>query len=117
MPGSRSAYWACYSPLGSTVLHHREIASVLRHACWPDHLSLARPNAASLLAAGKLLMVHTKLSGQYVLRFAIGTTGTQGRHVADAWLLIGEEAGRLLAEQEQGQGSEAEPEGDAAEGE
>ena len=58
-------------------------------------------------------MVHTKLSGRYVLRFAIGTTGTQGEHIVAAFKLIGEEATRLLAgeasdedeEEEEGEGS------------
>jgi hypothetical protein len=56
------------------------------------------PSAAPHAAAGKLLMVHTKLGGQFVLRMAIGGTGTQGEHVAAAWKLIGEEADALLSE-------------------
>lgn len=44
-------------------------------------------------------MVHTRLGGEFVLRMATGGSQTQARHIAAAWDVISEEAGRLLAEQ------------------
>ena len=82
------------------------------YACYPhpgtcDAASHAVPaqgasneEAAALLAAvnasGRAFLVHTELSGRYVLRFAVGGAQTQERHVRAAWRLIQETAGRLL---------------------
>jgi len=38
--------------------------------------------------SGKLYLTHTVLDGQYTLRFCIGQTNTEARHVAKAWQLI-----------------------------
>ena len=37
---------------------------------------------------GRLMMSHTRLNGQYVLRFCVGQTHTEERHVAEAWRVI-----------------------------
>ncbi len=38
-----------------------------------------------LNAGGKLFISHTKLNGKYALRFCVGQTRTERRHVEDAW--------------------------------
>ncbi len=48
--------------------------------------------------SGDLYLTHTKLSGRLVLRFCVGQTHTQMRHVESAWQRIREEAARLQAE-------------------
>ncbi len=48
--------------------------------------------------SGDLYLTHTKLSGRLVLRFCVGQTNTQMRHVEFAWQRIREEASRLQAE-------------------
>lgn len=42
----------------------------------------------TLNSSGKIFLTHTVLNGQYVLRFCVGQTHTEARHVADAWELI-----------------------------
>jgi aromatic-L-amino-acid decarboxylase len=44
--------------------------------------------------SGDLYLTHTKLNGKMTLRFSIGQTNTQARHVERAWKRIQEEAGR-----------------------
>jgi aromatic-L-amino-acid decarboxylase len=54
-----------------------------------------RLNAAILErvnASGEAYLSHTKLSGRYVLRLAIGNIRTDERHVARAWTLLKEAA-------------------------
>jgi aromatic-L-amino-acid decarboxylase len=41
-------------------------------------------------ATGKLFLSHTKLNGQYTLRFCVGQTRTERRHVEAAWQLLRE---------------------------
>ena len=48
-----------------------------------------------LNAGGRIYLTHTKLDGAVTLRFSIGQTNTERRHVEDAWRLITETAGRL----------------------
>ncbi|GIV38852.1 MAG: aromatic-L-amino-acid decarboxylase [Thermonema sp.] len=48
-----------------------------------------------LNAGGKLYMSHTKLQGQYVLRFVCGQTYVQEQHVQQAWQLIEAESRRI----------------------
>jgi len=48
-----------------------------------------------LNAGGRIYLTHTKLNGTVTLRFSIGQTNTERRHVEDAWRLITETAGRL----------------------
>jgi aromatic-L-amino-acid decarboxylase len=49
----------------------------------------------ALNCSGDLFMTHTKLDGKMTLRFCVGQTYTQSRHVERAWQRIQEEAGRL----------------------
>jgi aromatic-L-amino-acid decarboxylase len=49
-----------------------------------------------LNASGKLYMSHTKLQGQYVLRFVCGQTYVQEQHVQQAWQLIEAESRRII---------------------
>ncbi len=44
---------------------------------------------------GKLFLTHTKLDGKFTLRFCVGQTNTQARHVEQAWKLILEETEKL----------------------
>jgi len=48
-----------------------------------------------LNGSGKLYLTHTVLNGLFTLRFCIGQTGTEQRHVVAAWDLICETASRL----------------------
>jgi aromatic-L-amino-acid decarboxylase len=43
-------------------------------------------------ASGRMFMSHTKLDGKYTLRFCVGQTRTELRHVQAAWKLIKEAA-------------------------
>jgi aromatic-L-amino-acid decarboxylase len=45
--------------------------------------------------SGEVFLSHTKLEGRYVLRLAVGNLRTEERHVARAWTLLREHAGRL----------------------
>jgi hypothetical protein len=42
----------------------------------------------TLNASGKLCLTHTRLEGKLTLRFSIGQTNTQRRHVERAWQLM-----------------------------
>ena len=44
----------------------------------------------ALNASGRLYLTHTRLDGKLTLRMAIGSTGTEHRHVEAAWRAIGE---------------------------
>ena len=48
-----------------------------------------------LNASGKLCLTHTRLDGKLTIRFSIGQTTTQRRHVERAWQLIQEAATAL----------------------
>ncbi|KAL8167544.1 hypothetical protein V2J09_009043 [Rumex salicifolius] len=47
---------------------------------------------------GKVYMTHTIVGGVYMLRFAVGATLTEERHVVAAWDIIKEGADRVLLE-------------------
>ena len=49
-------------------------------------------------ASGGAYLTHTRVRGRHTLRFAIGGTHTERRHVAAAWQLIRSAADELLAE-------------------
>ena len=51
----------------------------------------------SCLPAGVAFLSHTKLSGRYVIRCAIGGTHTQGQHVEAAWRGVQRCAAAILA--------------------
>jgi len=44
---------------------------------------------------GELYLTHTRLNGRFVLRFCVGQTNTEKRHVERAWQRIRGEAGRI----------------------
>jgi aromatic-L-amino-acid decarboxylase len=48
--------------------------------------------------SGKLYLTHTKLKGKFTLRFVVGQTEVQERHVTQAWNLIEKEAQRLMSD-------------------
>jgi len=48
-----------------------------------------------LNASGRLYLTHTVLGGLFTLRFCIGQTGTERRHVEAAWDLIEKTAAEL----------------------
>jgi aromatic-L-amino-acid/L-tryptophan decarboxylase len=45
--------------------------------------------------SGDLYLTHTKLDGKITLRFCVGQTNTQARHVERAWERIQEAAGKV----------------------
>ncbi len=45
--------------------------------------------------SGDLFLTHTKLNGKFTLRFCIGQTTTEERHVRRAWEKLRDEAGKL----------------------
>ncbi|MBS3818866.1 aspartate aminotransferase family protein [bacterium] len=45
---------------------------------------------------GKLLLTHTNLNGNYVLRMSIGSRTTEERHVWEAWKVIQEQAEKIV---------------------
>jgi aromatic-L-amino-acid decarboxylase len=47
--------------------------------------------------SGDLFITHTKLNGKLTLRFCVGQTNTQARHVERAWERIAEEATHVLS--------------------
>ncbi|KAJ8446052.1 hypothetical protein Cgig2_017554 [Carnegiea gigantea] len=51
----------------------------------------------SINSAGRIYMTHTLVEGIFVLRFAVGSTLTQTRHVLSAWREIQDQADRILA--------------------
>jgi aromatic-L-amino-acid/L-tryptophan decarboxylase len=48
--------------------------------------------------SGALYLTHTRLNGQFALRFCVGQTNTTLMHVERAWQHIQDEAGKLQAE-------------------
>jgi aromatic-L-amino-acid decarboxylase len=48
-----------------------------------------------LNGSGDLYLTHTKLDGKLTLRFCVGQTNTQARHVERAWQRIRQETGKL----------------------
>jgi aromatic-L-amino-acid/L-tryptophan decarboxylase len=47
--------------------------------------------------SGDLFLTHTRLNGKLTLRFCVGQTNTQRRHVEKAWNRIREETDRVSA--------------------
>jgi aromatic-L-amino-acid decarboxylase len=48
-----------------------------------------------LNSSGDLYLTHTKLDDKFTLRFCVGQTNTQSRHVESAWRLIQQETAKL----------------------
>jgi aromatic-L-amino-acid/L-tryptophan decarboxylase len=46
-------------------------------------------------ATRRVFLTHTRLGGRYVIRMVIGQRATERRHVAEAWAIIREAAGKL----------------------
>jgi aromatic-L-amino-acid decarboxylase len=60
-----------------------------------DEATLDELNERLLYAvndSGKLYVTHTRMNGKYAIRFVIGQTGTESRHVDAAWRTIQETA-------------------------
>lgn len=53
-------------------------------------------------ASGRTFLIHTELGGEYTLRLAVGSSGTQLRHVEEAWELVRGAADRVLGRQREG---------------
>jgi len=51
----------------------------------------------ALNRSGDLYLTHTKLNGRFIIRFCVGQTYTESRHVERAWKRIREEAAKLEA--------------------
>jgi aromatic-L-amino-acid decarboxylase len=49
----------------------------------------------ALNRSGDLYLTHTRLNDRFTLRFCVGQTNTQARHVERAWQRIREEAAKL----------------------
>jgi aromatic-L-amino-acid decarboxylase len=48
--------------------------------------------------SGKLYITHTRMHGKYAIRFVVGQTGTEPRHVEAAWETIQSIARSLVAD-------------------
>jgi aromatic-L-amino-acid decarboxylase len=55
-----------------------------------------------LNASGQLYISHTKLDAKYTLRFCVGQSRTELRHVENAWAAICSETAKLLGQRERG---------------
>jgi aromatic-L-amino-acid/L-tryptophan decarboxylase len=108
--------------LQSLIRHHVDLAQ--KFLSWvreddrfeilapaPLNLICFRMNASDALneellrrlnSGGQLYISHTKLNEKYVLRFCVGQTRTELRHVENAWFAICEEATKLLTASERG---------------
>ncbi|KAL5987889.1 hypothetical protein ACLOJK_035645 [Asimina triloba] len=60
---------------------------------------LNRKLLESMNAAGRVYMTHAVVGGVYMIRFAVGATLTEERHVNMAWKVIQEHADALLMEE------------------
>ncbi|HPA95787.1 MAG: aspartate aminotransferase family protein [Acidobacteria bacterium] len=58
-----------------------------------------------LNASGELYLTHTRLDGRFTLRFMVGQSQTEARHVERAWQQIEAEAAALAAELAAGEGA------------
>ena len=71
-----------YKPAG--VVHEEEINKI-------NEKLLSKLNET-----GKLFLTHTKLNEKYVIRFMIGQTNVNEKHVSETWELIKSESRNLL---------------------
>ncbi|XP_020594391.1 tyrosine/DOPA decarboxylase 5-like [Phalaenopsis equestris] len=60
--------------------------------CW----EMNRRLLDSVNESGRACMTHAVVGEQFVLRFAVGTTLTEKRHVEETWRFIQEKASELL---------------------
>jgi len=97
----------------------RHVALAQQFASWVQHdqrFELAAPAPLNLVCfrhragdafnealldalnrSGDLYLTHTKLNGRFIIRFCVGQTYTESRHVERAWKRIGEETKKLEA--------------------
>jgi aromatic-L-amino-acid decarboxylase len=78
---------AVEAPLNLVCIRHRGGDEV-------TEATLQRVNAT-----GRMFVTHTRLNGRYVIRFSVGQTHTERRHVQDAWQLLRESPSAVVAEQ------------------
>lgn len=98
------AGWVRAEPGWEVVAPHPFSLVCFRHAPrgMPDDEAdaLNERILAAVNASGEAYLSHTKLRGRHVLRLAIGNIRTERRHVARAWELLREAAGREAAGRE-----------------
>ncbi len=58
--------------------------------------ALTRVCAAVAAHAGRVFLISTVLGGRVTLGLAVGSAGTQLRHVEEAWEVVQAAAGRVL---------------------
>ena len=46
---------------------------------------------AAVNATGKAFFSHTKLNGKYIIRWVIGQTDVEEKHISAAWVLLKEQ--------------------------
>ncbi|KAL1079301.1 hypothetical protein V6Z11_D10G213300 [Gossypium hirsutum] len=77
----------------------------LSQACLGESQAMMRTNAQhfnrnlleTMNASGKVFMTHTIAEGIYVIRFAVGATLTEDKHVIKAWEVVQETVDDMLA--------------------
>lgn len=82
-------------PLNTICLRYRPVDSAAPGGGAPSEEELNTLNGEIMEhvnATGKAYFTHTKLDGRYTIRFVIGQTFTERRHVEAAWKLIVETA-------------------------
>jgi aromatic-L-amino-acid decarboxylase len=72
-----------YAPAGSSEADRNRWNEAILHA---------------VNASGDVYLSHTKLGGAFTLRLAIGNVSTEARHVARAWTLLRQAAGRVVTD-------------------
>jgi len=91
---ARFAGWVEESPRFELAARRPLNLVCFRHAGGDD---LNRELLERLNRGGKIYLSHTILKGRYTLRFCVGQTDTQARHVERAWREIEETAAALEA--------------------
>ena len=94
--------WERLAPVPfSTVCFRWRPARLAGREHEPDALALLDERNAAIIDAvnrtGEVFLSHTRLTGRFTLRLAIGNIRTEARHVERAWELLRREADRLDA--------------------
>ncbi|XP_010245171.1 PREDICTED: tyrosine/DOPA decarboxylase 2-like [Nelumbo nucifera] len=76
---------------GNSAYHHDHKAADLERAN-----ELNRKLLESINAAGRIYMTHAVVGGMYMIRFAVGATLTEDRHVNLAWKVVQDHADTIL---------------------
>jgi aromatic-L-amino-acid decarboxylase len=83
----RNFAMVCFRILGSTV-------GILSE----EHVNeLNRKLLESINMSGSIYMTHTVVEGMYVIRFAVGATLVEERHIIMAWKVVQEHANVILS--------------------